>query len=61
MAMYMIRLILLASFVLVGQVMVSDARGERELVRARIQSLENALIMKFMENKVAEIQGKPVI
>ena len=51
-------LIFLVSFVLVGQVACSDAtRGERELVRARIESLENALIMKYIQYKVAQIQA----
>ena len=52
-------LVFLISFVLVGQVVCSDAlRGERKLVRARIESLENALIMKYIQDKVAQIQGK---
>ena len=50
--------IFLVSFVLVGQVVCSDAlQGERELVRARIESLENALLMKYIQYKLAQIQA----
>ena len=52
------RFIFLVSFVLVGQVACSDAlRGERELVKARIESLENALIMKYIQYKLAQSQA----